>query len=74
MVPLYEARPNSLGYRQRQNADIWHFCSNCSKWPRSNYVEIWVEPTSGEICSECERRQVEGNCFTDISPTLYKQI
>ena len=74
MVPLYEARPDNLGYRQRQNADIWHFCSNCSKWPRSNYVEIWVEPTSGEICSECEQRRVEGNCLTDISPTLYKQI
>lgn len=73
MVPLDEARPDGLGYRQSQNTDKWHYCSNCSSWPLSNYIELWVEPTSGKICSECERKRLEGSCQADIVPALYKQ-
>jgi hypothetical protein len=74
MVPHYEVRPEGLGYRQRQGADIWHFCSNCSRWPGSNYIELWIEPTTGEICSECEEKRAQGDCCTDIIPTVYKPI
>jgi hypothetical protein len=54
------------GYRQSQDCETWHFCSNCSGWPRLNYVELWIEPGGGEICRECEQRQREGNCRSDI--------
>ena len=26
-------------YRRQQECEIWHFCSNCSKWPQDHYVE-----------------------------------
>jgi hypothetical protein len=73
MVPLDEARLDSLGYRKRQDADIWHFCSNCSRWPRFDYIELWVKPTSGKICSECEGKRLQDDCCPDTSPTLYKE-
>jgi hypothetical protein len=63
---LYDVSPHRLGYRQRQDGDIWHFCSNCSGWPRLKFIEQWVEPTNGNICSECEQRRREGSCRSDI--------
>ena len=63
---LHDVSPHRLGYRQRQDGDIWHFCSNCSDWPRLRFIEQWVEPTNGKICSECEQRRREGRCRSDI--------
>lgn len=51
-------------YRKRKGSmyDAWHFCSNCSNWPRSDYEERSTKPTSGEFCNECQAKRSNGNC------------
>lgn len=49
-------------YRKHKGKDTWHFCSNCSNWPTSNYDERPAKPTSGELCNECKAKQAAGNC------------
>ena len=49
-------------YRRARGSDTWHFCSNCSKWPTSNYDSSPTKPTSGELCNECRGKQAAGNC------------
>lgn len=46
--------------RKRNGSDTWHFCSNCSQWPTSNYVT--GTGSSGEKCNECLAKQRSGNC------------
>lgn len=52
----------ALGYRKKQSSDTWHFCCNCSQWPRFDFIELWQPPTIGEMCNECEVRRREGKC------------
>lgn len=52
------ARPN---YRRRRGFDTWHFCTNCSNWPTSDY-ETSTRPTTGELCNECRGKENGGNC------------
>lgn len=40
-------------YRKKRDEDIWHWCKNCSKWPKSDYKEVNSRPESGEFCREC---------------------
>lgn len=49
-------------YRKRKGSDTWHFCSNCSNWPTSNYEISYTKPTSGEFCNECQAKKKAGNC------------
>lgn len=49
-------------YRKKKGTDTWHFCSNCSNYPTSNYDEQTSEPTSGEKCNECRSKKSAGNC------------
>lgn len=52
-----------LTYRRRHNSDTWHWCSNCSDWPESDYsTHSGSKPTSGELCNQCEGKQKAGNC------------
>ena len=53
------ARPN---YRRRRGTDTWHFCTNCSNWPTSDYESATTKPTSGEFCNECLAKERAGNC------------
>jgi hypothetical protein len=39
--------------RKRKGKDTWHFCTNCSNWPTSDYDERDGKPTYGEFCNEC---------------------
>ena len=48
--------------RRRGGYDTWHFCSNCSNWPTSNYDEVTSKPSSGEYCNECQAKDRAGNC------------
>lgn len=50
------------GYRRRAGGDTWHFCSNCSNWPTSNYDEQSTKPSSGEFCNECLAKRDAGTC------------
>lgn len=49
-------------YRKREGNDTWHFCSNCSNWPTSNFKTSPTKPASGEFCNECLSKQKQGNC------------
>jgi hypothetical protein len=49
-------------YRRRQGMDTWHFCSNCSNWPTSNYDERASRPRTGELCNECQSERNRGDC------------
>lgn len=49
-------------YRRRKGNDTWHFCSNCSNWPTSNYDSQGQKPASGELCNECRSKKANDNC------------
>lgn len=49
-------------YRRRKDEDAWHFCTNCSKWPTSDYIERDDKPTDGELCNECRAKEKSNNC------------
>lgn len=50
-------------YRRRKgNYDTWHFCTNCSRWPTSDYDAQSAKPTTGEFCNECLGKEKAGNC------------
>jgi hypothetical protein len=49
-------------YRKRKGNDTWHWCSNCSNYPTSNYDSSNTKPTSGELCNECKAKQNAGTC------------
>lgn len=49
-------------YRRKKSKDTWHFCSNCSNWPTSDYEEQSTKPTTGEFCNECQSKRDNGNC------------
>ncbi len=49
-------------YRRHPWSDTWHFCTNCSKWPVSQYVTSPTKPSSGELCDECRAKAAAKNC------------
>lgn len=49
-------------WRKRKGTDTWHFCSNCSNWPTSNYDVSHTKPTSGELDNECRSKQANNAC------------
>jgi hypothetical protein len=48
--------------RKRNGSDTWHWCSNCSNWPTSDYTEKPGRPTSGDLCNECRGKENDGTC------------
>ena len=50
-------------YRKKRDSDTWHFCSNCSNWPTSDYIERTDKPTYGELCNECQAKEDAGTCY-----------
>lgn len=51
-----------MKYRKRRGSDTWHWCTNCSNWPTSDYEEREGKPTSGELCNECKGKDKAGTC------------
>ena len=51
-------------YRKREGSDTWHFCTNCTNWPKlpTKYKEQTSKPTTGEFCDECLAKKKAGNC------------
>ena len=49
-------------YRRTKGRDTWHWCSNCSNYPSSNYETSPSKPRSGELCNECQAKDRDGNC------------
>ena len=51
-------------YRKRKGIayDTWHFCTNCTNWPTSNYDVRYARPTDGELCDQCKAKEKDKNC------------
>lgn len=49
-------------YRKKKGSDTWHWCTNCSNWPTSDYDEREGKPSSGELDNECQAKEKAGNC------------
>ena len=53
-------------YRKRKDNDTWHWCTNCSNRPTSNYDSEFhagkERPRSGELDNECKAKEDAGNC------------
>lgn len=50
-------------YRKRKDADTWHFCTNCSMWPTTDYDESAEKPAAGELCNECSAKYSAATCL-----------
>jgi len=48
-------------YRRRKGSDVWHWCTNCSRWPKSNYDKSTTKP-NWELCNECKEKAKERTC------------
>ncbi len=58
----------STNCRRSRDSDIWHICSNCSKWPILNYKERRSLPYGAKLCNECKKiRTQEGVVSKDFS-------
>lgn len=49
-------------YRRKRSSDTWHWCSNCTEYPESDYLEHPSKPSSGELCDQCKAKEKAGNC------------
>ena len=38
-------------YRRTRDGDTWHFCSNCSNWPTTDFVEQRLPPSTGKCAT-----------------------
>ena len=50
------------GYRRHIKGETWHFCSNCSQWPKTDYNFSATRPASENFCAECISRVASGTC------------
>lgn len=54
-------------YRKREDSDTWHWCRNCSNWPRLRPYVVQKRrrrPSSGELCNQCGAKEDNDNCRT----------
>jgi hypothetical protein len=51
-------------YRKKRGSDVWHWCTNCSKWPTTDYDSRPTKPTTGELDNECRAKEKDGTCKT----------
>ena len=49
-------------YRRKRGSDTWHYYSNCTNWPTSDYDEQYSKPTTGELCNQCMDKEKNKNC------------
>jgi hypothetical protein len=51
--------------RSIDNVELWHFCTNCSKWPSEKYLWLLDLLSTDLICSECKERKLRGECVEE---------
>jgi len=49
-------------YRRRNGERTWHFCSNCSSYPQTDYEEQTLTPSTGDDCKECKAKRAARDC------------
>jgi hypothetical protein len=53
-----------MEYRRKKGSDTWHFCTNCTNWPTSDYDSQYTKPTTGELDNQCMSKRDNGTCTT----------
>jgi hypothetical protein len=53
---------NQMTYRKLRNKDAWHWCTNCTSWPKVNYEDSTTKPDKGIFCAECQEKEKAGTC------------
>ena len=54
---------SAMGYRRRWGTDTWHWCVNCSQWPKPlESEERSQKPRTGELCNECAALERDETC------------
>ncbi len=49
-------------YRKSYKGDVWHWCENCSGWPKENYTIRHYIPSNQKACEECQKLDDSGEC------------
>jgi two-component system, response regulator PdtaR len=56
-------RKTRLVYRRQSGSEIWHWCGNCSTWPKTEeFEQANFLPAGAEVCNECWIRNQDGAC------------
>ena len=50
-------------YVQGRDTDTWHWCRNCSNYPKTIVKRRQTRP-SYDLCNQCRGKQKNGNCRT----------
>ena len=55
---------NMVIYRKRKDSYTWHWCKNCSNWPKSDFyvIDSATRPSTCELDNECLAKEKAGNC------------
>lgn len=50
-------------FRRTKGTNKWHWCKNCSGYPRWKYDELISDkPPFGKLCNECIAKEIARNC------------
>lgn len=60
MPSMYKAneyrKTEAWGYKK------WHFCRNCTNWPKATYKVQKYEPQEYDLCGQCKRLAQDKRC------------
>jgi hypothetical protein len=51
-------------YVQGYGSDNWHWCTNCTQYPKSIAKSTQSRPSGGDLCNQCKSKEREGTCRT----------
>jgi len=51
-------------FRKKKDSDTWHWCTNCTEYPKSDFIEkeFTNSPSPGEKCNQCIAKEKAGKC------------
>lgn len=72
----HHAVEDLLVYRRLPECEKWHFCSNCSDWPKSHYIEIHHPEhlLKGSLCLECVTKRHHNEGLMAYAPSHLQRI
>lgn len=50
-----------MKYRKKNGSDTYHWCTNCTNWPTTDYREYDQRP-QGDQCNQCRGKETAGDC------------
>lgn len=50
-------------YVKKKGSDTWHWCKNCSNYPKGlNVDKSLLRPSNGELCDQCKSKDRDRTC------------